>query len=227
MLDQAFGALKTFDWGTDRAALKPIDEALVATRDNAAARAELESQLAAVLTTDVSRDAKDFVCRALMVIGTASSTATLAGLLLEADNSHMARYALERIPAAEAAAALRDAVGKLDGQLKIGVIGSLGSRKDAASVGTLAALLGDSDAAVARAAATALGNIGTPDAAAALAGAESTAAVIDASFTCAEGLLAAGKKAEALAVYKRFTGADRPKHVRLAATGGILACAGR
>ena len=46
----------------------------------------------------------------------------------------MARYALERIPAAAAAAALRDALPKLTGTLKVGVIGSLGVRRDAASV---------------------------------------------------------------------------------------------
>ena len=30
MLDQAFEALKTYDWGTDPNALKPIDEAVIA-----------------------------------------------------------------------------------------------------------------------------------------------------------------------------------------------------
>ena len=134
MLDQAFEALKTYDWGTDRKALNPIDEAVVATQDDAAARKELETRLAAVLKTDVSRDAKDFVCRKLMVIGTAASVPALAALLPEKEHSHMARYALERIPAAEAAQALRDALPKLSGELKVGVIGSLGVRGDAASV---------------------------------------------------------------------------------------------
>ena len=43
MLDQAFDALKTYDWGTDRKVLNPIDEAVVATHDDAAARKELET----------------------------------------------------------------------------------------------------------------------------------------------------------------------------------------
>ena len=51
MLDQAFDALKTYDWGTDRNVLKPIDEAVVATHGDAAARQELETRLAAVLKT--------------------------------------------------------------------------------------------------------------------------------------------------------------------------------
>ena len=46
----------------------------------------------------------------------------------------------------------------------------------------------------------------------------------DASLACAEALLADGKKAEALAIYKGFASDDQPKHVRLAATRGMLAC---
>jgi hypothetical protein len=232
MLDQAFEALKTYDWGTDRKALDPIDEAVVATHGDAAARAKLETRLAAQLKTGVSRDAKDFVCRKLMFIGTAASVPTLAELLPQAENSHMARYALERIPAREAAAALRDALPKLSGKLKIGVIGSLGVRKDRASVPALAALLTDSDPAIVRAAALALGDIGTRKAAEALAtakpsGVEAKRATADASLECAETLLSRGRKALALAVYKQLAKPDQPKHVRLAATRGMLACAGK
>ncbi len=80
----------------------------------------------------------------------------------------MARYALERMPAPEAAQALRDALPRLCGALKVGVIGSLGVRHDSASVPALVALLGDADKTVARAAAYALGDIGSLEAAQAL-----------------------------------------------------------
>ena len=232
MLDQAFDALKTYDWGADPKVLKPIDEALVATRGDAAARQVLEARLVAVLKTDVSRDAKDFVCRKLQVIGTAASVPALAELLPNKELSHMARYALERIPVPEAAQALRDALPKIDNALKIGVMGSLGVRRDVASVPALAGLLGDADVAIARSAALALGAIRAPEAARALQEAkpekiEAKIAVTDACLACAEGLLAAGKKGEAMAVYKAFIGEDQPKHVRLAATRGMLACAGK
>ena len=232
MLDQAFEALKTYDWGADRNALNPIDEAVVATQGDAAARLEMENRLAAVLKTDVSRDAKDFVCRKLMMMGTAASVPTLAELLPQEENSHMARYALERINAPEAAGAMRDALSKLNGKLKIGVIGSLGVRQDAASVGPLAALLADADAAVARAAAIALGAIRSADAAQALQKAdkvneEARPDVTDASLMCAEALLVDGKKAEAKTIYMGLLKGDQPKHVKLAATRGMLACAGQ
>lgn len=232
MLDDAFEALKTYDWGTDVKILAPIDEAVVATQGDASARKELETRLAAVLATDVSRDAKDYVCRKLMIIGTAASVPALAKLLLDKDNSHMARYALERIQDPAAAQAMREALPKLTGAQKIGAIGSLGVRRDAKSVPVLTELVGDSDAAVARAAAYALGDIRTSAAAKALAASKSASAdvkpaVTDASLACAEGLLAEGKKAEALVIYKRFAADEQPKHVKLAATRGILACAGK
>jgi HEAT repeat protein len=232
MLDQAFEALKTYDWGADPKILSPIDEALVATRGDDAARQELETRLVAVLQTDVSRDAKDFVCRKLQVIGTAAAVPVLAELLADKDLSHMARYALERIPAAEAAQAMREALPRIDNALKVGVMGSVGVRQDVASVPALVALLADTDGTVARSAALALGAIAAPEAAGALRAAkpESTElkiAVTDACLACAEGLLAAGKKGEAMAVYKGFIGEDQPKHVRLAATRGMLACAGK
>ncbi|MCE9548304.1 MAG: hypothetical protein K8T25_22755 [Planctomycetia bacterium] len=231
-VDKAFDALKTYNWGTDPKVLLPITEEVVATHGDAAAREKLEARLAELLKTDVSRDSKDFVCRKLMLIGTAASVPALAALLPDKDNSHMARYALERIQVPEAAAAMRDALPKLSGVLKVGVIASLGVRQDAASVPALAALLGDSDAMVAGAAASALGDIHTPEAAKALLATQPSAATAkldatDASLACAESLLAAGNKAEALAVYKSLIGQEQPKYIKLAATRGMLLCAGK
>jgi len=38
MLEQAFEALKTYKWGIDPKGIKPIQDAVVATHGNAAAR---------------------------------------------------------------------------------------------------------------------------------------------------------------------------------------------
>jgi len=229
MLEEAFAALKTYDWGTDRTPLQEIDKAVIATRGDDAQRKVLELQLAEVLKTDVSRDAKDYVCRKLMLIGTAASVPALADLLSNKDLSHMARYALERNPSPEALQALRDALPKLSAPQKIGIISSLGSRRDGQSVDALGKLLTDADPMVARAAATSLGDIRSSQSAKALSEAKVTAevqpAVTDASLFCAGGLLAEGKKDEALKIYQSFAGDKYPKHVRVAATKGVLACA--
>jgi hypothetical protein len=156
----------------------------------------------------------------------------LAELLLNPELSHMARFALERIPAPEAAQALREALTKVSGATKAGVLSSLGQRGDTTSVASIAQALKDEDPTVARAAALALGAIRTPEAAAALASSQVSnplvqSAVVDASLSCAEGWLAAGNKGEALKIYKSYTAESHPKHVRLAATRGMLACAGK
>ena len=227
MLDQAIEALSSYDWGKDYAAIKPIEDAVVETQGDTEARKALEEKLAAVLNSEASRAAKDYVCRQLRIIGTAASVPAIARLLPDKDLSHMARYALESNPAAEAGAALRDALPQVDGALKVGVISSLGDRRDEASVQSLAALVDGPDVAVARAAATALGDIRTLQASQALANCEPSdaaviAAVTDAALSCAESLLAAGNKTAALSVYKKYSAAE-PKHVQIAAKRGMLA----
>jgi HEAT repeat protein len=230
-LDKAFDALKTYDWGTDRNVLKPIDDAVVASHKDAAARKALETRLAGVLKTDASRAAKDYVCRQLSLIGTAESVPALAGLLPDEKLSHMARYALERMPCPEAVAAMRDALPKAKGRVKVGIINSLGVRRDAESLPALLPLLKDSDQEIAAAAAAALGSIGNAEAAKALADFQAKApkalrlAAADAYLACAERLLADGKKAEAMGIYKALATGDQPTHVRVAAKRGMLAVA--
>jgi HEAT repeat protein len=232
-VDDALAALKTYDWGTDRKKLNPIDEAVIATRGDAAARRDLETRLIAELENNTSRSAKDFICRTLKTMGTSESVPALAKLLPDEDLSHMARFALERIPAPEAAAAMRDALPRLSDTLKVGAIGSLGVRRDAASVATLAGSLLDTDTSIASAAAHALGTIGNAEAGQALVeGAKKAAedtkpAIADACLMCAERLLAQGEKSSALQLYKSLSGADQPRHVRLAARRGLLFAAKR
>ena len=233
-LDAAFAALKAYDWGADAAALQPIDAAVVATHGDKAARADLEKRLAGLLAGGSSRAAKEYACRKLSVIGTAASVPQLAALLGDKDNSHMARFALERMPAAEAATALRDAAATAQGDLRIGILGSLGKRRDAASVPLLvAALAGDPKTAVV--AAASLGMIQSPEAVQALAtidvvsGSPLAAAALDARLACAEAFLRQGKRADAAAIYqalaKAAEGKPAAKAIAVAATRGLVACA--
>jgi len=228
-IDDAFNTLKTYDWGADRAALNPIDQAIIATHGDAAARKALEKRLVDTLAGGISRSAQDYVCRKLRVVGTAQSIKALAALLPAEETSHIARYALERIPDEKAVGALRDALPKVGPKLKPGVIGSLGKRRDTRSVEAIAKLLGDPDLQVSRAAAQAQALIGTPAAARQLsrfaknAPAPMKLRVADACLTCAEQLVADGKKSEAVGLYKDLQGSDQPAHVKVAAMKGMLA----
>ena len=229
MTDQAFEALKTYDWGVDPKTLQPIDEAIVASQGDNQQRRRIETKLMEILTADVPQAAVDFTCRKLRVIGTAASVPALARLLDNDELAHMARFALQSIPDPEATQALQDAVGRLDGQLKVGVLSSLGARNDAGSIGVIARCLNDADAQVADAAAHALGALGKGEAAQALAEAEPNSndtreAVVDSSLACAEQLLEIGDQQGAAAIYQRLATTDQPKHVRIAATRGMMIC---
>jgi len=156
----------------------------------------------------------------------------LAALLLDERLSDMARYALQRIEDPSALAAMRASLPKAKGNQKIGLINSLGERGDTQALDAIVAALEDPNQAVAIAAARALGKIGGAKAAEALgkllpkAQGELAAVVTDAYLACADGLLAAGQRAEALAIYQRLYKPDRPKHTRLAALRGLVAAEG-
>lgn len=236
-LDQAFAALKTFDYGGDAAALAPIDRAAVAAHSDSAVREDLERRLAASLGDTIPPAAVEYVCRKLSRIGTAASVPSLTPLLADPKRSHLARIALERISAPEAGAAIRAAVANVQGDLAIGMISSLAGRRDAAAVPLLASLLAAAPP-TAVAAADALGRIGSDEAIKALdafaAGGDAAtpvavrAAVVDARLCSAEALLDGGRAAEALAIYRSLAtaaaGKPTDKWIELAATRGIVAC---
>ena len=230
-VDKALETLKTYDWGADREALEPIDRAIIATQGNPAARKALEKSLVDAIASGISRSAQDYVCRKLRVVGTTQSVEALAALLPAEETSHIARYALERIPDEKAAEAMRGALPKVSSKLKPGIIGSLGVRRDKKSITAISKLLGDSDIQVAKAAAQSLGLIGTSAAAKELskfakkASANMKMPVADACLVCAEQLLADGEKSEAVALYKELKGDDQPWHVKAAAMKGILTAA--
>jgi HEAT repeat protein len=228
MLEKEFDALKTYEWGVDPKVLQPIRDAIVSSHEDAAARKDLEARLIAALGSEMPRAAKDAVCRTLHTIGTAASVPALSALLLDEELTHMARYAMEDNTAPEAGKALLAALPKANGKTKIGIISSLGVRREAAAVEPLQGLLVSSDPAIAHAAARGLGAIGSLAAAKALVTAKPSAvtkaAVADASLECAENLLASGNKAAAKATYEKLLASQPSKPVLKAATSGLQAC---
>ena len=179
-----------------------------------------ESELLAVLKSSSSEKDKADACLELARIGTKDSVAPLAALLADEKLAHMARYALEPIPDRAVDDALRDALGKLKGRPLVGVIGSIGVRRDVKAVDLLSKRLKDPDADVVQAAARALGSLGTAAAVKsledALAGtpAVNQHAFYEGLFRCAEGLSARGQPTAALAIYDRLNQPHAPRQVR-------------
>ena len=201
--------------------------------DTAAALRD-EAALVAVIRSDAPGADKAMACKELAVRGSGAAVPALAPLLADEHLASWARIAIEAIPDPACDAALRDAVrgGGLSKRLLVGAINSIGVRRDAAAVDVLVKRLADADAAVASAAAVALGRIGDAAATAALraALAEGPAAVrptaAEGLVLCAERLLADGKGADAAALYDLVRAADVPAPRIIEATRGAILARG-
>jgi HEAT repeat protein len=229
--DELLSQTTTYKLGQTRRPLETVQDQVIKGAIDATKRAEMARKLAALLSNpNATFECKDFVCRQLYIIATPAEVPAVAKLLADEPLSHMARYVLERMEDPAAGAALRQAMATTQGKLLIGVVNSVGNRRDAAAVPTLRQMLAGQDAALAAAAAAALGKIGGPESLAALASAKTSVTgelkevVIDAYLKCADELLAAGKNAEAATIYTELY-QGQPARIRMAALRGMVAAA--
>jgi HEAT repeat protein len=228
-VDQAFEALQAYQYGSSRAALAPLDEALRHSLEDETARKQWEQKLAGLLSSQLSAVAKEYICSKLLLVGSLQSIPAMAELLLDPALAQAACNVLETMAYPEAGQALCRQLPKLAGLPKVAVINSLGKRRETNSVPLLAELLKNSDQQVVSAAAAALGQIGTvdvaqvllkfqPDAPVAIRG-----AVADACLVCAEHLSVGGHRTEAQSLYQALTKVPQSSQVRAAAENGLRA----
>jgi len=192
-------------------------------------------KLIAVLKSDASHKEKADACRLLALVGTKDAVAPLAALLGDEKLSHMARYGLEPIPDPAVDEALRDALGKLKGRPLVGVIGSIGVRRDAEAVQPLLQMLMQNEVGpeAMGAAVRALGQIGTMAAAEVLkagldhAPPEGLPDVCEGLFRCAETLAANERRDQAMEIYDQLRGLQAPHQVRAGALRGAILIRGK
>ncbi len=171
---------------------------------------------------------KAIACKRLSMIGTREAVPALAALLGEERLGHYARFGLEPMPDPSVDIAFRDALTKLKGLVLIGVITSIGVRRDVEAVEALGELMYDSDVEVARAAAASLGAISGPASAEVLMdGASRVSAEVRpvwarAALVCADRLLESDRRT-ATDMYSALTGDNMPKPVTLAARRRLMA----
>jgi len=214
-----------YEYTASRKPLAAVEEA--ARTANANERQAIEMVLIRTLRSPKATAAcKQWTCRMLRKIGTAKSVPTLAALLGDKEMSHMARWALQGMAGDEAGAALRKALDTLSGDLKIGVVGTIGLRHDAKAVAAMGRLAAGSDKALADAALSALGMIATDEAAATLAKAKVPAALenrrLDSVLMCADAMAKAGKTRQAAVIYRGILNSRRPTPLRVAALRGVV-----
>jgi len=185
-------------------------------------------QLIAVLKSSASQKEKADACRELGLIGGKEAVAPLAALLKDDKLSHMARYGLEPIDSPQVDAAFREALSTLKGQTLVGVINSVGVRRDTKAIKQLGSLVLNADPQVAQASARSLGAIGTANAVKALetalpkADAANKLSVYEGMLRCAEKLNEAGSRRAALAIYDPLRESQAPHQVRSAGLRGSI-----
>jgi len=220
-----YSKILSYTFGQSRTALSSI-EAAIRKASPAEAKAIETKLLAALSDAKATFECKQFICRMLRRIGTEQSVAPLAALLTDEKLSHMARFALQRMPSGQVDAVLREALGKVAPKLQIGIVSSIADRRDRKAVAALGTLASSPNADLAGAALAALGRIGGTDAAAAIDAVTVPKALqatkADAQLMCADTLLGEGKTAAAAAIYKKLGSADNPKMVRVAAFQGLV-----
>jgi HEAT repeat protein len=233
-LDTALNATADYRQGQSRESLAEVERLVrwATSHDSEPAGRALAGQLAEkmakMLTRTATADCKEFLCRQLFIIGTQEQAPALASLLTNERLSFMARYALEGIGGPEADKALREALNKVSGQLKVGVIHSIGNRRDSQATGPLIPLLNDSDNEIVEAAAAALGKIGGNQAAEALEAALAKKTgplrlkIADAYLMCADHFMAKGETASAMKIYEQMYQPTETQPIRMAALHGLV-----
>ena len=219
----------TYKFGDSRQALMKVEAEIRSAKLDE--RAGIEAKLLAALNNPATTtDCRGWVCRQLRHVGSEQSIPHLVKLLADKDLATPARIALQSMPRSDLA--LREALPKLDGDFKAGVVLTLGARGDVQSLPLIAPLTSDANVNIADAAIYALGQFATAEALHALRDATVPEALKhqrdDAMLRCADRLLAAAKTSRAVGVHSTAVGiyatvksTDHPA-IRIAALRGLL-----
>lgn len=228
-LDAILKDLQTYDFASGVGAPMRLHAYVFTHKDDPQARKETEGALLKFVQGSPAPGGLMAACRALRLIGGPDSVPVLAALALKPETTDPARYALERIPGAEADQALIVMLDKTQGDIRRGIVFSLGERRSAAAVPALARLVGGKDAVLAADAIKALGKTGGAVAIQVLSAALGKSAaplkseIASALLRSAEGPVAAGDKAAAAAVYDKVFAANVSPISRQAAFKGKIA----
>lgn len=159
-LSSAVAAVKTYKIGDSREPLTVVQRMVKESLKSPEESRAMAAQLAALLGSDATLDAKQFACRQLVFVGSEENVPAIAPLLLDEKTADMARYALEPMQGAAVDQALIDALDKAPDAAKVGIINSLSARRSGAARDSLRALTKSANPAVADAAKAALQRIG-------------------------------------------------------------------
>lgn len=218
--DVLFDAVRRHDFGKSRIPLSTIEEKI--RKAGPEETGMIEARLLDILESgDATFAGKQFACRMLRRIGSEKSIPVLEKLLYNVQLTDAARFALQGASSPQADAALQRALDRLDGDLRIGVISTIGQRGDSGAVPRLAGFVSSNNRKLARAAISALGRIGGSEAASVLEKAKVSSPLEDlrneARLQCADTLFDKGLTSAAAAICRELTDERFSPWIRVAA----------
>ncbi len=197
------------------------------TQTKQASQAKTEQLLKLVQTGNLTAE-KAAAFEELAVYGTNKVIPILAPMLADKQLAHYARYALQANPDPAVDELFREALKTLKGDLLIGVINSIGVRKNADSLKALQDLLSNDSPKVIEATATAIGAIATGEASDILqtaltsAGDASRYGIARGCLVCAENMAKTNQTDAAVAIYDLVRAADIPNNLNMAGLRGAI-----
>jgi HEAT repeat protein len=189
-------------------------------------------ELLAIVQSQSDLAARARALQQLTLVATKDAIPVVTPMLGDEKLGQYARDVLEVMPDPAAGDALRAALQSLQGKSLVGIVNSLGMRRDGKAVDALARLTREGAPELAGPALLALGRIGTPDALEVIeplitsGPVERRAAAGEAALIVAERLSRAGDASAALPLYEKIRGAELPLPLRVSATRGAIATSG-
>jgi len=228
MMDKLVPKIAGYDFGHSRKWLTFTEELVLQTQDYEIKRGMARRLAKLLVEPGTSFACKEWICQQLSIIGSQEHVLVLVDMLTDEKLSDMARFALERIPSYAADGVLSSALNRTSGKVRVGIINSIGNRRNGEAVQALGKLLSDPDRESAEAAAVALGLIGSRAAASELkrelgkASGKWRQVQADAYLLCADNLRADGDNETAIEIYARMYAPSEAKHVRITAFKGLV-----
>jgi uncharacterized protein len=221
-----------YEYGQSIEPLQDITGYIRVTSSRGGNMTKIEQKLIEFLSSNATLAAKQFACEDLSIVGGEKAVPTLTEMLVMAETTNMARYALERIPSEKAEKALLDSLLKTSGAIRIGIINSLGVKESVQSIDQIKPLMYDSDMDTALAAISALGRMGSEKAANALlegtnkVKTELQLSAYQSCISSAEKMIAAGNTTAGYAVCRNIYDDAKSSRIRGAALQGMVAAKG-
>lgn len=218
-----------YEYGSSDGALKWIESNVVTAIKEGGQRAAVEAALLRTLAGETTRDAREFLCRQLRIIGTEVAVPVLAKLLPDRKSSHPARLALGSIGGPKALDALTKALKGADVVIATGIVTTLGDHAYSPARAAIVAQLERKPSAgfhlLVAACVRALGILGDATTLNSLEFDQPTlqAAALNGLLRAAGAAAAAGHTGQAERIYHRLYQKSPAAHVRIAGLRGLLA----